>query len=104
MSIPSCPPSGAWEIPFKKPDAKFTYSNFLLIYSSHYQQGSEAKLIAVCDLDSVRRWGFSLDIREGKSIRFLSKPNLLVEEEEGGKTTVLLEQWQPAWYPHGEKG
>ena len=27
-----------------------------------------------------------------------------MEEEEGGKTTVLLEQWQPAWYPHGEKG
>ena len=63
-----------------------------------YQQGSEAtevKLIAVCDLDSctlaeavllvVRRCGFSLNIREGKSIRFLSKPNLLPEEEEAGK-------------------
>ena len=70
-----------------------------------YQQGSEAtevKLIAVCDLDSctlaeavllvVRRCGFSLNIREGKSIRFLSKPNLLPEEEEAEKKRKINER------------
>ena len=61
------------------------------VLNKTYQQGSEAKLIAVCDLDSVLRCGFSLDIREGKSIRFLSKPNLLVV----GGFEGFEEQWHP---------